>query len=357
MNVKNICVIHLNQVGDLVFSLPLLRALRENYPDSTIHSVVKPYLRDLLTGSPDVNAVFPRKSGLREKLNLLREIRRNRYDLLISLSNSVECLLLTALSRAKRKVGFSNSPWDLCLDLKEKVEGHHGWFNNRKLLKKLDLTVEKNDYVGLVIPSSPGEGLWDLVESQGFDVGGRYVIISPGTSARRKVKQWEEEKFAEVIVSLKERYDLNPVLVGGQDNEELNEKIASIAKEKYNGEGLSMLNLTGRVGLMDLCSFMKYASLFVGIDSGIMHLASSMDMAVVGIFGPSDPFYVGPQNERSIVVREEDVSCAPCYLKGCDDRTCMKEVSVDKVLFACEELMDQFANKSPRINSLSPGAP
>lgn len=349
----NICVIHLNQIGDLVFSLPLLRALRENYPDSTIHSVVKPYLRDLLTGSPYVDDVFLRKSGLKEKLNLLREIRRNRYDLVISLSNSVECLLLTALSSAKRKVGFANFPWDLCLDLKEKVEGHHGWYNNRKLLKRLDLTVEKGDYVGLLIPSSPGEGLRELVESQGFDVEGRYVIISPGTSVRRKVKQWEEEKFAEVIVSLKERYDLNPVLVGGKDNEELNEKIAGIAKEKYNGEDLDMLNLTGKVGLKDLCSFMKHASLFVGIDSGIMHLASSMDMPVVGIFGPSDPFYVGPQNDRSIVVREEDLGCAPCYLKGCDDKACMKEVGVDKVLDACEELMDQPASTPRRINSQS----
>jgi lipopolysaccharide heptosyltransferase II len=346
----------MNQIGDLVFSLPLLRALRENYPDSTIHSVVKPYLRDLLTGLPYVDDVFLRKSGLKEKLNLLREIRRNRYDLVISLSNSVECLLLTALSSAKRKVGFSNFPWDLCLDLKEKVEGHHGWHNYRKLLKRLDLTVEKGDYVGLLIPSSPGEDLRELVESQGFDVEGRYVIISPGTSARRKVKQWEEEKFAEVIVSLKERYDLNPVLVGGKDNEELNEKIAGIAKEKYRGEDLDMLNLTGKVELKDLCSFMKDASLFVGIDSGIMHLASSMDMPVVGIFGPTDPFYVGPQSEQSIVVREEEVSCVPCYLKGCDERTCMKEVSVDKVLSACKELMDHPARRWRRINSQSPGA-
>jgi ADP-heptose:LPS heptosyltransferase len=69
-----------------------------------------------------------------------------------------------------------------------------------------------------------------------------------------------------------------------------------------------------------------------------MHLASSLDVPVVGIFGPTDPFYVGPQNRRSIVVREE-MECAPCYLKGCEERRCMKNLGVKKVLDACEQLL------------------
>jgi ADP-heptose:LPS heptosyltransferase len=329
---KKICVIHLNQIGDLAFSLPLLKALRDNYPDSTIHSIIKPHLRELLVNLPYIDEVIFRKSGLGEKLKLLRKARRERYDLLISLSNSTECLLVAALSGAGIKAGFSNFPWDFSLRIREKVEGHHGWYNNLKLLNRLGVSIEKRDYVGLISSPLLGKDCRELVGSEGFDLRGNYVIISPGTSARRKIKEWEEEKFAEVIMFLRERYGLNSVLVGGKDNRGFNERIVNIVHEMDNGRNIDLLNLTGRIGLGDLCFFIGNASLFVGIDSGLMHLASSMDIPVVGIFGPSDPFYVGPQNERSVVVREEGLSCAPCYFKGCTDRACMKELSVQKVV-------------------------
>jgi ADP-heptose:LPS heptosyltransferase len=155
------------------------------------------------------------------------------------------------------------------------------------------------------------------------------------------MKAWEEEKFVDVIISLKERYDLNPVLVGGVDSKEVNDRIVGILKQNDVHKKVDRIeNLAGKMGLKDLCYLMRDADLFVGVDSGIMHLASSFDIPVVGIFGPTDPFYVGPQNRRSRVVREE-MECSPCYLKGCEDRTCMKKLEVKKVWDACEQLLSQ----------------
>jgi ADP-heptose:LPS heptosyltransferase len=99
-----------------------------------------------------------------------------------------------------------------------------------------------------------------------------------------------------------------------------------------------MQNLAGQTNLKELCFLLKKASLFVGVDSGVMHLASSFDIPVVGIFGPTDPFYLGPQNKRSRVVKE-NMECSPCNLKGCDERACMKNLDAQKVLEACEELL------------------
>jgi ADP-heptose:LPS heptosyltransferase len=97
-------------------------------------------------------------------------------------------------------------------------------------------------------------------------------------------------------------------------------------------------DLAGKTDLLELCHLLKQASLFVGVDSGIMHLASSFDIPVVGIFGPTDPFYVGPQNKKSLVVREE-MECSPCHLKGCEERTCMRRLDVKKVMEACDHLI------------------
>ena len=341
MGFTKIAIIHLNQIGDLVFSLPLLRALRENFPEAKIHSILRPHLEELLEGSPFVDQLISRKSGWKDQLRLLKMLRENRYDLVITLSHSVECLLLATLSGARVKVGFSNFPWDVGLHIKEKVEGHHGWYNNAKLLKRLNLDVTKKDYVDLLILPSQRDANGSA-SSEIAKVQGKYAVISPGTSARRQVKAWDEEKFADLLFLLKEKYNLNPVIVGGKDDQESIQQLIQITRGKGRDQKIHpIINLAGKVGLRDLCYVLKNASLFVGIDSGIMHLASSLDIPVVGIFGPTDPFYVGPQNTKSLLVRKEELECVPCYLKGCEERECMKRIAVGDVFHACEQVLNQ----------------
>ena len=338
MEFKKICVIHLNQIGDLLFSLPFLKALKESTPSTIVHSVIRPHLKDLLVQSLFVDQLLIREKGIKKRFILLDQLRKNRYDLVITLSRSEECSLLTALSGAKMKAGFTHFPWDFGLDLKEKMEGPPSVFNNMRLLKRLNIEAEKNDYVGLIHilfdEDSGGSGRDTFSK-----ISGKYVVISPGTSARRRIKTWEEEKFGNLILQLKEKHGLNPVLVGGEESREVSEKIIEIVREKDKGRKMNHIqNLAGKTNLKELCYLLKEASLFVGVDSGVMHLASSFDIPVVGIFGPTDPFYVGPQNRRSRVVREK-MECSPCYLKGCEERPCMKNLDAQRVLEACEELL------------------
>jgi len=338
MEFKKICVIHLNQIGDLLFSLPFLKALKESTPSAVLHSAIRPHLKDLLVHSPFVDQLLIREKGIKKSFILLSQLRKNRYDLLITLSRSEECFFLTNFSGARVKAGFTHFPWDFGLDLKEKMEGPPSASNNLRLLKRLNIEAEKKDYVGLIhIPfdkNSRGSGRDNFSK-----IPGKYVVISPGTSARRRIKTWEEEKFGNLILQLKEKHGLNPVLVGGEDSSEVSEKIIEIVREKDEGRKMNHIqNLVGKTNLKELCYLLKEASLFVGVDSGIMHLASSFDIPVVGIFGPTDPFYVGPQNRRSRVVREK-MECSPCYLKGCEERPCMMNLDAQRVLEACEELL------------------
>jgi ADP-heptose:LPS heptosyltransferase len=338
MEFNKICVIHLNQIGDLLFSLPFLKALKESTPSAIVHSVIRPHLKDLLVHSPFVDQLLIREKGVKKNCILLGQLRKNRYDLLITLSRSEECFFLTTLSRARRKAGFAYFPWDFGLDVKEKMEGPPSTCNNFRLLKRLNIEAEKNDYVGLIhIPfdkNSRGSGGDNFSK-----IPGKYVVISPGTSARRRIKTWEEEKFGELILQLKGKHRLSPVLIGGEDSQEVSEKIIEIVTENgKEGKDNHIQNLVGKTSLKELCYLLKEASLFVGVDSGVMHLASSFNIPVVGIFGPTDPFYVGPQNRRSRVVREK-MECSPCHLKGCEERLCMKNLDVQRVLEACEELL------------------
>jgi ADP-heptose:LPS heptosyltransferase len=101
--------------------------LRECCPRAEIHSVVRPHLGELLLGSPYVNIAVQRKRGIVNDVRLLSKIRRTRYDLVISLSDSPSCLMIAGLSGAKGRVGFRHFPWDAGLNVKEVPEGSHSW--------------------------------------------------------------------------------------------------------------------------------------------------------------------------------------------------------------------------------------
>ncbi|BBO87789.1 lipopolysaccharide heptosyltransferase I [Desulfosarcina ovata subsp. ovata] len=334
MNPEKICVIHLNQIGDLVFSMPLLKALRTNFPDAVIHSVVKPYLMELLEGSPYVDKIIPRPDAISDKKGLLVALRNERYDLLFCLPRSEESLIMTTFSNADVKVGFSHFPWDFGLDIKETVQGHNCWRNNAKLLKRLNIQIFQDNYVGL-IPTDA-----DIHE---LELPQRFVVISPGASGRRQTKTWLEKNFARLMGRLWELHGFTPVLVGSAENGKANARIIQLALKQKSDDTFLPLDLSGKIGLRALCALLTKAALFVGIDSGVMHLASAVNIPVVGLFGPTDPYYVGPQNHQSRVVRRNDLDCAPCYLKKCSHANCMQQLSVEQVMNACDELLDSHA--------------
>jgi ADP-heptose:LPS heptosyltransferase len=331
--ITKICVIHLNQIGDLCFSLPLLKSLRDHFPKASIHSVLRPYLEGLLRDSPYVDRIILRRDSYLARLGLLMTLIRQHYDLIIALPRSEEALMLTGLSGARLKAGFTHAPWDLGLDVKEVIQGHNSWFNNAALLKRLGIPIAQDNYVGL------------LKVDEHSDVKGlpwRYAVFSPGASRRRLAKAWDERKFAEVISRLSMEFGLSSVLVGGDDTAECTGVISGYVGEFLKGGVQQVVDLAGKISLRELAAVLKKAKLFVGIDSGVMHMASALDIPTVGIFGPTDPFYVAPQNEKSMVVRQ-DLACSPCYLKTpCDYRRCLEELDAEAVLEACRRVLNYF---------------
>jgi ADP-heptose:LPS heptosyltransferase len=329
-SITKICVIHLNQIGDLCFSLPLLKSLREHFPEATIHSVLRPYLEGLLRDSPYVDRIILREDTNFAKIGLWGALVKGRYDLLIVLPRSEEAQILAGLSCAALKAGFAHFPWDFGLDVREVIQGHNSWFNNAKLLRRLGIPIAQENYVGLLRVDEP-------MNLKGMPF--RYAVFSPGASRRRLAKAWDERKFAVVIAGLSMEFGLSCVLVGGDDTAECTGVISGYVEEILNGGVRQIVDLAGKINLRELAAVLKRAKLFVGIDSGVMHMASALDIPTVGIFGPTDPAYVAPQNKQSLVVRK-DLACSPCYLRSpCDHRRCLEELDEQTVLQACRKVL------------------
>lgn len=328
---RRVAVLHMNQIGDYCFSLPLLANLRHALPDAHIVSIMPRNLVALATNGEFADEVLPRDHGVGAWLGLLRAVRERRFDWFFVLPRSESAMALAALSGARRRFGFARPPWTFALDDVETLEGHHGWPNYRKFLRRLDLPLWRDSYVGLLRADGPlPEGL----PAEAF------AVLSPGASARRECKTWTDRGFAEVMAELHRRWGLASLLVGSGENAAVNRLILQRLGERSPTARAAAMDLSGRLGLGSLAALLRRASLFVGIDSGVMHMASALDRPVVGIFGPTDPRWVAPQNEASRVVRRDDLPCIPCYMKGCTERSCLDGLPPEAVLRACAELLD-----------------
>ncbi len=291
----SVAVFHLNQVGDLLFSLPALAALRAGYPEARITSVVRETVAPLLDGSPLVDSVLTH-GGARDFFDTAERLRDAGVDLAVCLSESPRSRLLASLGRSSRRVGLDGGPLASLLTTRVEKVGLPSTSNNLRVVRALGCPVPTESYVGLleVLPED-GEAARRILAEAGVDVGGsRLVVLAPEVSKGRESKSWPAERFATVSRRLAGTPGWTPVLVG------------STPSVCFEEAPPGCVDLGGRTGLRDLVGLLSLAGLFVGNDSGVLHLAASLGLPCVALFGPTDPAETGPHGGPHDILRASD---------------------------------------------------
>ena len=337
--VKRIAVFHLNQIGDLLFTLPALKALREGFPEAHITSVLRPHLAGLVAHSGYIDAVEHRLQGcLIGPMQLARALRKDRPDLAVVLSQSATMALCAWLSGAKHRIGYLDS--DLCRLLNRRVQerGIPCPAKVLHLVRCLGLEPEKQDYVGLVQLSCEDRavGARRLAECA-LEGSGPLVALAPGESADRPYKSWSAAGFRAVADHLGRELDARLVIVGGQRD-------GALAGSIISGLGRRAGSLAGKTTPSELAAVLSQCDLLIGLDSGPMHLAAAMGRPVVGLFGPTDPARTGPQGEGHQVIFHRQ-PCWPCKTPTCQDRPCMSAITVAEVLAAARRALEKVRGR------------
>jgi ADP-heptose:LPS heptosyltransferase len=308
---------HMNQLGDLMFSLPLLAAARKTLTGARLVSVVRPELAPLLAGSGLTDEVLPRpRAGVRGTLQLARRLRKEQFSKAVFFSESPEVLLLGALAGIPERYGFNTAGLRFLLTAAAERTGVPSAVNNRRLADKLGLPVP-DDYAGLLrLPQADLDKAAAWITDQGINPG-RLVVIAAGASKRRKTKYWEPTKWAGLI-DLLQKHHLCPVLAGAPAEEE---EMVAIAVRVRPAPKV----FTSSAGILSFAALLAKTPLFIGIDSGAMHLAAALGTPVTALFGPTDPLQIGPQplNAHGVVKRAamqditvEDVWAEICSFKS-----------------------------------------
>jgi heptosyltransferase-2 len=333
-----------NWVGDVVMATPALRCLRRSFPEARIDVTLIPYVRKIVEGASWFDNIieYPAERnqwGITERLNYIRLLRRNRYDLAVVLPNSFSSALLAFLSGAKRRIGYDRQNRGFLL-----TDPVPAPTENRKFVPQpmVDYYLKLCEQLGanpdsrkteLFVDSQSEQRADELFEKHGISRAKPIVAINPG-AAYGSSKLWDCGRFAQVADDLIERESCDVTLLGGPGEKEIAAEIAGTARS-------NLANLAEEnVALDVLKSVIRRCDLLITVDSGPRHFAVAFDKPVVVLMGPTDPRYTNCSLEKTIVLRIDDLDCVPCHMKECPtDHECMTRITPDMVVHAATELL------------------
>ena len=283
-----VCIVMMSAVGDAVHVLPVINAIKRQHPASHITWVLQPAPASLVRGHPAVDdiVIFDRSRGWRAFMEMRRELSRRRFDVLIDLQVYLKAGIVTALSGAPVRLGFDRARardinWIFTNKRIPASPMQHVQDQYFEFLKELGVSPE---------PIEWNLGPWpDEREAQRKRVeriGGSYAAIVVATS--KPEKDWNPDRWAAVCDVLKDKYDLQPVLVGADSERERDATATITARAKS-----APISALGS-GLRNLVSILDASEIVLSPDTGPLHMAVAIDKPVISLIGYTDPRRTGP---------------------------------------------------------------
>jgi len=357
---KKILVIATRRIGDVLLTTPLIRSLKQAYPDSQIDVVVYRKTASILSGNSDCGQLLEveESSGFSKTWDFLKSIFR-KYDIAISTQGGDRAYLMLLAASSKRYglIGDSlKKSWWKRLSSKFVLLDNlntHTVTQNLKLLELLGIQVIPN-----VIPPRA------TALKINIDLSRPYVVLHPFPMFR--YKEWLLNNW--IVLSrhlISEGYQI--LLSGGPSETEV--KLCNDLKRQISEEADDVLVLAGQIDFDELAIILEKAAFYVGPDTVVTHLAAAVGCKTVALFGPSNPVKWGPwpakqglakspwvllgpngiQTEKNVVILQEVMPCVPCMDEGCDknlqsESKCLKSMSPERVLGSLAD-MNAFTPK------------
>ena len=345
-----ILCIRLSGLGDVVHSLNALSLLRAERPDAHITWIVEERFAGLLRDHPCIDELItvPRKvwarmlrnpfrwPGLsRELSRFARRLREARFDVSVDFQSSFKSAWLVRAAWAPVRIGFDRPisrelNWSV-QNVRVRVPGRgvHRIERDIALLGPLGIRARVAE---AVLPVAPAARRALLVALRGRLTGGPLVVMHPGTSRFAAFKRWDPARYARLADALIEARGADVIVSSGPEDRDMAEEVVRLMRRQP-------VEAPPTAGLDDLSALLARADLFIGSDTGPMHMAGALGVPVVSLFGPKDAVQTGPYTSRSIVVTA-DVACRPCTRRRCPHARCMSAIPVHRVVRAARDVLD-----------------
>jgi heptosyltransferase I len=336
-NIKKILVIKLAAIGDSILMIPMLRTLKDSFPDSEITFVCSYINENIVRKIPFISRIIncDVHSFLRNPYSFLKfisEIRRSSYDIVIDAGQWERInAIITAFTRNECSIGFkTNSQYKHFIY--DRVVPHlrskHELENFMDLLSPLGININENDKKLEYFLNDENRkfaySFW--IEN---NLENRSVIcFHPGCGENGKPREWEESNYIELGKRLV-NYDSDVrIIVTGSPLE--------VDRCEFIVMGIqrNVINVAGKFSLDDVVALVERVNLIVCSNTGMLHIASCVGTKTLGLHGPTNPVKWGAYNKNSVLIQSNKL-CSPClYLGhdyGCKTWPCMSHISIDDV--------------------------
>lgn len=319
--IDSILVVKLDEIGDMATSVHVFSFLKKQYPNAKITLLCKPFVKSLVQNDPQIDLIVTELFEVKGKFDIWVELRGNWKTLLKSLLNCRK------FRSDRGTIRFS-----------QRGNQQHEIFTNYLVIKDLLFEGQKCSGIHDILEHPicrpilyPSKEEIDLANRRISEFGlTRFAVIHP--SARRILRQWPAERFAEIAKFLHSEYQITPLIIGTDSEADCLNKIKNMCNECEVW--------VSNDSLLTLFSVLKKSSIFIGNESGPLQLADLANIPCIGLFGPGvrDVFY--PQNKQATVIHHV-LECNPCDQIHCvySSKPCIEMIEVKTVKLALQKLL------------------
>ncbi len=327
---ENIILKMPNWIGDAVMGTPLIRDLKERFPNARLTALCQSNIAPLFEKDPRLSDLisYKKPSGWihrAEHKDVIRPLQMGEYDLGILLTNSFSSAWWFYRGNVKERIGFGSfwRSWLLTKSVPwpKNVEKEHLVETYKRLLEPLGISRSLSR-PELFLSAEDKEFAREFFKLQQITAGTTIIGINPG-AAYGTAKCWPPEKFVEVTKRLSQKDGVCILFFGDKSSEPMIESICA-------GMPKNVINVAGKTELRQLMALIASCSVFLTNDSGPMHIASALGVPLLALFGSTNDTKTGPYNGG--VVLHKHVECSPCYKRVCPiDFRCMQRITSEEV--------------------------
>jgi len=352
LNPSSILLLRFRRLGDIILTMPAVSLLKSRFPQTSLTYLVEESYRRLIEGHPDIDRVIvvPAKQKRGDFVRLIRAIRKERYDVLLDFHGGPRASWIALLGRARFKIGHAIKTKGFFYHKTAPRRGIdapiHSVETHAGLVRALGADFRKEDIPALSLPPAQAEeiaridALAAVITS---DAPGRpdgpLLLVVLHIGAGNAFRDWGEENTTALAARLLEIPGTSVVSIGGENDRPRESRIA----ESLNSP--RFFPLSGRLNFIEIRELIRRAALFIGPDSGPMHLAASTATPIVAYFGPTLPALFGPWrpglDPAKTVILQTELECRPCRQHECvtGDFRCLRNIMPDDVFSAAHSFL------------------
>jgi lipopolysaccharide heptosyltransferase II len=345
---KNILVIKLSAIGDVLMAIPSFEAIKKKYPQAQISLLIGNWSKDAVKNNPYIDELIAIDENIFWEKRLFKLtglfflLKKKKFDIVYVMHWSNLFNFFVFLLGVKERIGFDRLGKGRFLTKKTPFFEGDTTYTVYKYLSLVDDNIRQyTGKINLYLTSEETRSADNMLSDYGLNVQGYIIGIAPGGGVNPKtkmpIKRWPAKYFSQTAKKIISELHVPVILFGSDKDMDICSSI-----EKNSGQNTLLVNLCGKTDLRQTAALLKKCQIVISNDSGLMHLAIAGGSRTISLFGPTPPWDKLPADDKHVYFYK-NLPCSPCYKDGkfpdCQAISCLEAITPEEVFQKVKELL------------------